>query len=662
MLPALPAPQTENPLLQAALQYASFGWHVFPCKPFTKFPAMDGYSQAATVDPHQIIRWWHERPNANIGIMLEPSGLVAYDVDVKEGREGRFYHSKIEQQLTPSLMALTPSGGFHLYYRSPGGIGRRTGVMGPNSGIDILGRGFVLAAPSVLGEPADQTTWSTYRWVHHQGTPLNDLPRVLFDLAHRRTIETSVSVHGAKPNSLPADGSAQIPSGSRNQTLFKVAASLRANGMQQEEIYAVLSLRNQQQCRPPLDDEEVQRIAESAMRNIPDEVEGRRAMRQALDLAERQVPKHEAMARFSIQNIAAKPIQPIVKYETGMTDLDTHLGGGIATRQLQLITSKPAAGKTALVMFLIRQVSENIPCILVSTETESAEVVARLVAHVLPIAWRDLLMHPIPPEQQQAALEGLGIFVLDPEDLPEDIAGKFDKITDLFDQVEQATGRTPILVIDYLQELVRGVEEDKQRSATSNLSRSLKRFSRRRNCVVLAISSVSRAGYGNGKKTSEVEDPTAFLAFAKESGDLEYDAGTVIYLDMSDEVLIDNIGVHYREGRLAIAKCRHGRVGLIPVSYFPARGLFLSSTSDNAMLSVYQKMISAVRMAPHPLTKNELWEACKPKRTKTLLDAFATLQAANVLRIEDVVVANDIPRKVVQLNEAAWAAFQTQNL
>lgn len=646
-----------NSMLDAALRYASFGWYVFPCVPGTKLPALEGYSQAATLNPAQITAWWTAQPTANIGIMTEPSGLVVYDVDVKKGARGAESHATLAHLLTASFTSMTPSGGMHVYYKSPGGIGRRVDLLGQNSGIDLLGRGFVLAAPSVVGTLNDaQNTPATYTWIDTQATALAPLPEALVQLAHRRSL-TETTRAATAVTSGPSTG--QILEGGRNQALFKMGAALRNQSMSGAEIFAVLSLRNAELCRPPLPIEEIQLLTDSIVKTVVDEQAGLKAMREALGLAERSAPMHEGMDQFAVQNIAVRPVQPIVHYPTGLPWLDHLLGGGLATRQLQILASKPGAGKTALTLFLARQIAMQVPVLLISTETENAEIVSRLVAHIIPIPWRDMLVHPQPNATVAQVLAGVQIYVLDPEDLPTDLIGKFDKLTDLFDQIEQTTGQTPIVVVDYLQELVRGAAEAEKRSATSGVSLMLKVFARRRNCAVLAVSSVGRVGYGTAaKKAGEQEDPTAFLAYAKESGDIDYDAGTVLYIDMSDELTTDSVGVRAREGRIAVAKCRHGMVGFVPVTYQPARGIFLTSNEQTQTRVVYQRIISALREAETPLTKSELADVCKGKKS-THIEAVKNLLKFDVLRIVEVQLANDLPRKTVQLDEQNWLLFSS---
>ena len=166
----------------AAVVYARRGWPVFPChSPLGsrtactcgmpdcaspgKHPRVRNGLHAATTDEPQVRRWWDRWPRANVGIRTgEQSGLVVVDVDPAHGgaesldrlvsAHGRFFDD--------TRTVRTGGGGWHFYFKHPGGLvrndtGRRLGL-----GIDVRGDGgYVLAPPSLhssgkryeLGEP-----------------------------------------------------------------------------------------------------------------------------------------------------------------------------------------------------------------------------------------------------------------------------------------------------------------------------------------------------------------------------------------------------------------------------------------------------------------------------------------------------------------------------
>jgi hypothetical protein len=61
-----------------------------------------------------------------------------------------------------------------------------------------------------------------------------------------------------------------IPVGERNSRLTSIGGSLRKQGLHFELIAAILAKTNRESCRPPLEDDEVVRIAKSVSRYVPE--------------------------------------------------------------------------------------------------------------------------------------------------------------------------------------------------------------------------------------------------------------------------------------------------------------------------------------------------------------------------------------------------------
>lgn len=126
--------------LDAALEYASKGWHVLPLKANKKDPHFDLIKKAylsATTDPELIKFWYQVDPKANLGIAAKQSGLVILDIDRRNGGE--------LTDLFNDTYTVETADGFHLYYKAPEGIEFR----GSFEGVDIKYKGYVAAAPSV---------------------------------------------------------------------------------------------------------------------------------------------------------------------------------------------------------------------------------------------------------------------------------------------------------------------------------------------------------------------------------------------------------------------------------------------------------------------------------------------------------------------------------
>lgn len=138
----------------AALTYASWGWHVFPCRPGAKTPATKHGFKEATRDPEKIKDWWWRWPRANVALATGRTFDVL-DVDPDGAEWWRRMRIDYDGQPGPlpdihGLVGTPRPGGFHVYVKATGD-GNMSGFV---EGVDYRGvGGYVLAPPSVL-DPA----------------------------------------------------------------------------------------------------------------------------------------------------------------------------------------------------------------------------------------------------------------------------------------------------------------------------------------------------------------------------------------------------------------------------------------------------------------------------------------------------------------------------
>jgi hypothetical protein len=150
--------KNDNKMLEIALAYAREGWPVLPLR--GKVPRTTHGVKDATRDEAQIIKWWTEWPDANIGLATgEVSGWLVLDVDIKNGKHGDESLQKLESEYGPlpkTRHSVTASGGSHYVFRMPAHpVKSRNGV---REGLDLLSDGkYFVAPPSTIDGVA-------YRW------------------------------------------------------------------------------------------------------------------------------------------------------------------------------------------------------------------------------------------------------------------------------------------------------------------------------------------------------------------------------------------------------------------------------------------------------------------------------------------------------------------
>jgi putative DNA primase/helicase len=177
--------------------------------------------------------------------------VFVLDVD---GEKGRASLARLEAkygQLSATRASRTgrEDGGEQWWFAYPAdcAIRNSTGKLG--EGLDIRGEGgYAIVPPSV------HETGRTYLWINPDA-PIADAPGWLKLLAR-----------SAEP---VRDEGRIIPEGRRNTTLTSIAGRMRRAGASEDETRAELRIINERDCRPPLPDDQVCKIARSVARYDP---------------------------------------------------------------------------------------------------------------------------------------------------------------------------------------------------------------------------------------------------------------------------------------------------------------------------------------------------------------------------------------------------------
>ena len=251
----------KNALFTAARYYTEkLHIPVFPCKVQDKIPAVSHGFKEASTDAGQIETWWSRTP-FNIGIATG-GGLVVLDVDINHdgGKYGDETLSELEREHGPlpdTWQVLTGSGGVHYYFQCDDA--ELTIATSFLDGLDFRANGgYVIAPPSI------HPNGRAYEWeVSH--TPANCKLAPLPEWLHRLMLSGRKN-YGTSPK---VEVPEKVTEGKRNDILFRLAASLRAKGLNVNEITAALMEANRNRCNPPLPEHEVYELCQSAGRYAP---------------------------------------------------------------------------------------------------------------------------------------------------------------------------------------------------------------------------------------------------------------------------------------------------------------------------------------------------------------------------------------------------------
>jgi putative DNA primase/helicase len=250
-----PVATMETPMLDAALDYYARGWSIIPVGA-NKRPLVNWKQyQQHRVEIAPLREWFDCVPSPNIAIVTGAvSNIVVLDVDAKSG--GLTSLERLQEQhgrLPDTVAVSTGGGGRHIYFTHPGKeVPSSAGKLGP--GLDVRGDGGYVVAP-----PSKHESGQMYEWEGIPQAALQPLPDWLLWLLVDTLKQTSRLPH--KPGT--------IPEGARNQTLTSLAGTMRRRTFGYEAILQALLAENQERCEPPLQDEEVERIARSVARYEP---------------------------------------------------------------------------------------------------------------------------------------------------------------------------------------------------------------------------------------------------------------------------------------------------------------------------------------------------------------------------------------------------------
>jgi putative DNA primase/helicase len=231
------------------------------CKSCGKHPRTEHGLKDATTDPAIINDWWDRWPAANVGIVTGPeSGFFALDID-RHGADGAATLAALESQygpLPPTVEAITGGGGRHIPFRYPAGetIKSVPGKLGP--GVDVKGLGGYLVAP-----PSRHASGRLYEWAPGRGPDEIALAEPAAWLLELLREPKGQERARHKQGQAEGTGGAKVEGGARNDTLTRLAGSLRARGAGEAAILASLLAYNENHCKPPLDADEVRGIARS---------------------------------------------------------------------------------------------------------------------------------------------------------------------------------------------------------------------------------------------------------------------------------------------------------------------------------------------------------------------------------------------------------------
>jgi len=391
--------------LQAAIEYCENGFSVIPVqknkKPYIKWERYQG--ERATQE--QLEQWWGQWPEANVGIVTgKISGIMVLDADSKQGQKelNKLFPDSLE---TPT--AKSP-GGWHNYFAYQEGLSNTARVL-PDCDIRTDG-GYIIAPPS-------RNAKGNYAWV--EGLSIFDvapaaLPKPVYNKIKAFNRGATNSDHN-NPQQSATIRNISFEEGLRDESLFHIGNCLIKGGMDSDNALKCLHFIGSN-CNPPFPEKEIQAKIQSVFKRAKNKnrsltadvreyvsatwgnisatevaqnatnatLEDRKKIRVILG----RLVKEKILVRVSNLNGVYRKVDTDIE-EMNFLDADTEtvdlwLPFGLNEKaeimpgNIIVIAGSPDAGKTGLLLNVIRQNMQKFEIHYFNSEMGSGELNKRL--------------------------------------------------------------------------------------------------------------------------------------------------------------------------------------------------------------------------------------------------------------------------------------------
>lgn len=258
---------------------------------------------------------------------------------------------------------------------------------------------------------------------------------------------------------------------------------------------------------------------------------------------------------------------------TGFTDLDKVLLG-MRAGSLNIVGARPGVGKTSFALSLaLNAARAGVSVVFFSLEMSGSEIATRLMCAEARVSNEDVRSGNIQedmwaPMAEAAQRLSMLDFIVD------DTAGT--NVVEIRTKARRAlhNKENGLVIVDYLQ-LINPVgrnKNDTMANAIGEISRSLKILAKDLSVPVIALSQLSR-------EVEKRPDKRPMLSDLRDSGSIEQDADTVMFIDRSLTEDEANDERHDRPplgtANIIVAKNRAGRSGVdVPLAFIASRTAF----------------------------------------------------------------------------------------
>lgn len=247
--------------------------------------------------------------------------------------------------------------------------------------------------------------------------------------------------------------------------------------------------------------------------------------------------------------------KPPAGLDTGFTDFDELVSGGLGKGELIIIAGRPAMGKSALAINIAEHaaVKDKRKVVVFSMEMSSHMLATRILSSMARVDQQLLRTGKLQGEDwtrlaaAATQLQEAPIYIDDTPALSPAL------LASLCRRMASELNGLDLVIVDYLQMMRVPGMSDKRVAEISEISRSLKELAKELNVPVVALSQLNRSVEHRNEHRPMMSD-------LRESGAIEQDADLIVFI-YRDEVYEKDNSKHKGQAELIIGKQRNGPIG-----------------------------------------------------------------------------------------------------
>lgn len=270
---------------------------------------------------------------------------------------------------------------------------------------------------------------------------------------------------------------------------------------------------------------------------------------------------------FAIQSGADKGV------DTGFIDIDKKLSG-LRPGSLTIIAARPAMGKTALALNIVKNTALERDCSVAvfSLEMTAKELAMRILSSISGIESSVLRNATMSDAQWDAIVKAIEAYKSAPIVIDETPGISISTLRERAKRMK-AERDIKLIVIDYLQLMTSTSKRAQSREQEiADVSRGLKNLAKELKVPIICLAQLNRA-------VDARVDKRPFLSDLRESGSIEQDADTIMFIHREDYYEKDK-SKQNNKAEIIIAKQRAGATGVVNLHWNGATTTFSNYTEN----------------------------------------------------------------------------------